>query len=198
MQVKHLLLIGLISFGAFHAWQGREVNYGPGVIAPSKPVQEDLGLPKAFNYKTYNITPLANFTVEARVLSTEEYRFDAGADLVPIDIAMGWGRMSDESVLKDIEISQSGRFYYWRTAQFPIPREEIETHSANMHMIPSDVFIANDLKQVRKGQVIKITGYLVQAEKADGWHWRSSLTRNDTGNGACELVFVKSIRIVKG
>ena len=28
---------------------------------------------------------------------------------------------------------------------------------------------------------------------ADGWRWRSSLTRDDSGGGACELVYVCSI-----
>ena len=27
----------------------------------------------------------------------------------------------------------------------------------------------------------------------DGWRWRSSLTREDTGAGACELVWVERI-----
>jgi hypothetical protein len=29
----------------------------------------------------------------------------------------------------------------------------------------------------------------------DGWRWRSSLTREDTGAGACELVWVERIAV---
>ncbi len=29
-----------------------------------------------------------------------------------------------------------------------------------------------------------------RAARPCGWHWRSSLTRDDTGPGACELVYV--------
>jgi hypothetical protein len=36
---------------------------------------------------------------------------------------------------------------------------------------------------------------LIEAQASDGWRWRSSLTREDTGNGACELVLVKSLSI---
>ena len=57
---------------------------------------------------------------------------------MPEDLALGWGRMSDSDVLAKIDITQSGRFYYWHVDDFPIPRREIETSSANMHMIPSD------------------------------------------------------------
>ncbi len=29
-----------------------------------------------------------------------------------------------------------------------------------------------------------------------GWRWKSSLTRKDTGNGACELVWVKQMKVL--
>jgi hypothetical protein len=62
-------------------------------------------------------------------------------------------------------------------------------------MIPADDSIASKLKSVKTGQVVKIKGFLVRADAPDGWHWRSSLTREDTGNGACEVVFVKEITV---
>jgi hypothetical protein len=35
---------------------------------------------------------------------------------------------------------------------------------------------------------------LVEADGRDGWKWRSSLTRDDTGDGACELMWVEWMR----
>jgi hypothetical protein len=130
------------------------------------------------------------------VLGAERYRFDRGAELAPVDLALGWGPMSDTAVLEQIEISQSNRFYFWRVAQFPIPRHDIEANSANMHMIPADTIVEDTLKGVRVGQVVRISGYLVEVAGADGWRWRSSLTRDDTGNGACELVWVESVQVL--
>jgi len=62
-----------------------------------------------------------------------------------------------------------------------------------MHMIPADDRIEKMLKSVRPGEVVKLSGYLVQVNASDGWHWKSSLTREDTGNGACEVVYVKEL-----
>jgi hypothetical protein len=149
----------------------------------------------ALTLNGYQIVPLADFSIEARVLSTKHYNLGREADLAPVDLALGWGRMSDETVLARIDVSQSGRFYFWRTDDFPIPREEIETHSANMHMVPADKLIERQLEQVRPGQVVSIRGQLIEAQASDGWRWRSSLTRQDTGNGACELVLVKSLSV---
>ena len=39
----------------------------------------------------------------------------------------------------------------------------------------------------------EIVRYEAKIDAADGWHWRSSLTREDDGNGACELVYTCAI-----
>ena len=70
-------------------------------------------------------------------------------------------------------------------------REQIERNSANMHMIPANDDVADALDEVRVGNVVSLRGYLVEARAGDGWRWRSSLTRNDTGARACELVHVE-------
>ena len=103
--------------------------------------------------------------------------------------------MSDEAILSKVDISQSNRFYYWHVDELPIPRRDIETQSANMHMIPATSQIEKILKAVRPGQVVKFSGYLIEAKANDGWHWKSSLSRDDTGNGACEVVFVKAVSV---
>jgi len=64
-----------------------------------------------------------------------------------------------------------------------------------MHMIPSSDAIEKTLKNVRVGQIINITGYLVEATSADDAHWRSTLSRDDTGAGACETIFIKALSV---
>lgn len=181
-------------YGAVHWWSSRPVDTGPGILAKADPVQRVVDQADMIEHAEYQLEPLARIKVKARVLGVKNYRFDSGADLVPTDLALGWGRMSDQQVLEDIDISQSNRFYFWRTESFPIPRQEIERHSANMHMIPSDRLIKKQLIRVREGQVVELEGYLVRARRPDGWHWQSSLTRDDTGAGACELIWVQKFR----
>jgi len=195
MKWRWLFLLMLL-FGVWSAWQSRALQQPPGVLVNAIPQQVELpaGTP-VIERAGYRITPLQAFSLEARVLSTERYRFDRQADLSPIDLALGWGPMSDSTVLSDIEISQSGRFYFWHVDHFPVPRREIEINSANMHMIPSTPSIERALKSVRPGQLVKLAGYLVEARAADGWSWRSSLTRDDTGSGACELVWITDLDI---
>lgn len=161
------------------------------------PVQKEIKSPISFNHLGFKITKVANFKIKAKVLAREDYYFDRGADLAPVDLALGWGRMSDESILEQINITQSGRFYRWRVESFPIPRREIETHSANMHLIPADKYVQYLIDDIREGEIIELTGSLVNVQSKEGWYWNSSLTRNDTGNGACELIWVESLSVLK-
>ena len=187
------LLVLVLSVGGIHSWLTRPLHPPPGVLAAEEPLQEPPASTEAWTYHDYQMTALAAFDIRGRVLATERYRFDRAADLSPVDFAMGWGRMSDSSVLDQLKIWQDGRWYYWSTAHFPIPAEEITAHSANMHMIPATAFVKRQLLGVRVGEVIRLRGQLIRAEGRDHWRWVSSLSRLDSGDGACEVIWVESV-----
>lgn len=195
MLVKVIAAI-LVLFGAYQCWESREVPQPPGILAPHQPIQKDIANPEPFDFKGYRITPLAAFEIEARVLSRERYRRGREADLSPIDLALGWGPMSAQQVLDQLDISQSHRYYRWQTDHLPLPAHVIARHSANMHIIPAGDPIEDELMKIRKGHIVRLGGYLVQATAPDGWRWRSSLSRKDTGGGACEIVLVNRIAVL--
>ncbi|TXJ09841.1 MAG: hypothetical protein E6Q25_02125 [Acinetobacter sp.] len=148
-------------------------------------------------FGSYTITDLEQYAGEFRILRREEYRSGREAELSPVDFAVGWGKMADPAVYQKLDISQSGRWYFWRYAnEPPIPRREIETHSANMHIIPANAYVADQLKKVKKDDLVYLKGALVEVQAEEGWHWRSSLSREDTGNGACELMRVDEVRFL--
>lgn len=186
----------LLLFGAYQCWESREVHQPSGILAPRPPIQQNIANPKPFDFKGYRITPLASFEIEARVLSRERYHFGREAELSPIDLALGWGPMSAQEVLDQLKISQSHRYYRWQTSRLPLPPQVIATHSANMHIIPAADPIEDELMKIRKGHIVRLGGYLVQATAADGWRWRSSLSRKDTGDGACEVILVDRIAVL--
>ncbi len=193
--MRRSLLIGLLLCGI--VLSGCEVDHPPGVLAPEVPIQENLSRQGVIHHGDYRLQPIAEFALSARVLGKERYRFDRGAALAPYDLALGWGRMSDSAVLDEIRISQAWRWYRWRAkGHYPIPRREIEMSSANMHMVPADDLVRRALGRVREGDLVQITGKLIEVRGPDGFHWKSSLTRNDTGDGACELILVEDLLIV--
>ena len=163
----------------------------PGALPLQTGVPDGMTLPAMDNA---SLRPLAGFSVDARVLSREDYRLGREADFSPIDLALGWGRMVEEAVVSRLDISQGGRWYRYRWRdQPPIPVDEIVRSSANMHMIPADDAVAAALQRIERGEHVRIDGWLVEIDANDGWRWRSSLSREDSGGGACELVYVCSV-----
>lgn len=174
--------------------QQRSVDVPENYSIEELPVQYNT-VAESFDFKGYKITPLAEFNLKGRILNYKEYSSDKESELSPIDLALGWGPMSKNDVISKIDITQRNRWYFWRTEKFPIPRKDIESNSANMHIIPANDFIAQKLATVKRGQVAAIEGYLVECSQR-GWKWKSSLTRNDTGSGACEVIFVKDFALI--
>ena len=187
--------LGLLVLALFYWWSESEISRPPGVLMPDEPWQRQVQQSRRREMNGYRVEALADFDIRARVLGRERYWFDHGAALSPVDLVLGWGAMSDSAVLREINIGQGGRYYRWSTSTYPVPRRVIETQSANMHMIPASGEIARQLKSVRVGNMVHIKGSLVEVASDQGFRWKSSLTREDSGGGACELVLVESIYV---
>lgn len=189
------LLIALSLVGGFYWLNGLPVSRADGVVAPASPIQSTLAAPAAaIVIGDFALTPLADYRIEARVLGRERYRFDAAAAIAPLDFALGWGPMSDSALLRRLSISQGARWYFYRwDGDAPIAQREIALHSANVHLIPANAAIERRLSRIRIGHVVRIDGKLVAVRGRDGMTITSSLRRDDTGAGACEVLLVERI-----
>jgi hypothetical protein len=198
MKIQHLVLLIVIWLGAIFGiwlWPEEEIAHPPGVMVAEAPQQRPISSDKRWLHRGYMITPLAEFKLRARVLHKKSYWLGRETDISPMDLALGWGPMSDQRVVDEISISQSGRWYYWRAKKLPVSKNAIISSSANMHIIPANEDVEAMLKILQHGNIIELGGYLVAVSAEDGWRWRSSLRRDDTGNGSCELVWVERLSI---
>lgn len=167
------------------------------ITAPHDPVQKNLTEKRVINYGTYILDPLAEYSVEALVLSKKAYHLGRESEVSKYDLALGWGPMSSAFALDHMKITQSNRFYYYKyNASFPLTKQKIIENSANKHIITDDREILKTLADVKKYDVVSMKGYLVKVvSKEDGWFWNSSTTRMDTGHGACEVFYVTEMSI---
>ena len=191
--ILKVFLVSYIVWGAWHWNANRPVRAPDGVLAEAEP-QQTMIPEQRLQIGRWTLTMRATYQLTARVLARELYHFDAMSDLVPEDLALGWGPMSDNSVLRTIDISQSNRFYYWRASSATrLARETIISHSANTHVIPQTPAIARALARLRPGEVVTLSGDLVDAVRDDGRSLKTSLVRTDTGAGACEVMLVTDV-----
>ena len=99
-------------------------------------------------------------------------------------------------MLEHIHFQQSGRFLnYLYSAKLPVDEGYVINHAANNHWIPASQNVRRAIGQLDEGDLLEAEGYLVRAERAGGGDWSSSLTRSDTGDGACELMYVTRLKV---
>lgn len=168
----------------------------------SDPHQEDLSGAEIISLerKGYEITitPLAGYELEGIVLSRKNYGEGWNSTVSPCDLAIAWDRLVVTGLFKQIEWSQSGRWYYWRyTEEFPFDNGFIVRYSSNTHIIPANDNIRSAVRNVSAGDTVALTGFLVNVaagREQNSFWWNSSLSRNDTGDGSCEIMYLTGIR----
>jgi len=194
-----IALIAGTLFAISHYATTRPVEHAGGILVAEDPAQTDPDATAPIEDEGFVLQPRARFVADARVLSSERYHLGKLADVAPLDIAVGWGPMSDSAVLARLDISQGNRFYYWHYDDDPpIPREAIETHSANWHLVPANDSIWHALRRIRVGDVVHLEGLLVDIDSGEGRVMRTSTTRDDTGAGACEIIYVEAVSFNEG
>lgn len=149
------------------------------------------------------ITYKYSYVVDALVVHTKNYSGYALINhLSQKDLALAWGNLPMLNDSIDFHWSQSERWYYWNVktneeAERAGGTGYINTHSANTHIIPADDTIKKQIKDIKAGDHVVLTGYLVDVvgEQPNGerYTWNSSTSRNDTGDGACEVMYVTRV-----
>ena len=170
----------------------------------SDPVQADITEPFTTSIKrkdwfyTWTILPRAHYQISGRVLVNQEYAsniFDMRSRLCPMDIGLGWKELGDPQVDRQITWwNQSDRtlHFSWESAP-PYSYDYINAHIANNHIIPATGNLDAALKRLKRNDIVHLEGLLVDARTRflGMEYWvRTSLQREDTGQGACETFYV--------
>ena len=175
------------------------------------PVQTDIPEAEATPIKrkdwffTWTILPRAQYQISARVLVNQEYSsniFDMRSRLCPLDIGLAWMDLGDPIVDKQITWwNQSDRtlHFSWELAP-PYSYEYINAHVSNNHVIPATGNLEAALKTLKRNDIVRMEGLLVDAHtKFLGMEYsvNTSMQREDTGQGACETFYVTRL-VVNG
>lgn len=153
--------------------------------------------------QTVTVKPLADYTIWGLVVSHNDpkawYRFDITHDKQSLDtrdLCIIWGSNLKQDDYQRISFHSDDWSCNWRYSSdvHTISEEEI----SNNHLITDSDAIRDIIKKVHIGDQIVIKGRLVNysEERWDGQFRSTSMTRSDTGNGACEIIFVHDIVVL--
>ncbi len=201
---KKVALIGLVILCllAYHVLSKPGGTASSELLDPAQEPDQEPTSEQPFDMNvagySWKVTPTAEYRICARVLSTESYRSGWQSTLCPVDLALGWGDMADPAVDRWITWSQSNRWYFYRwKAGSPYQNARIDPQSANVHILPASSNLNRAVKTVERGDIVLLEGLLVFLDGArnggGNYWWHSSLSRNDTGDGSCELLYLKRL-----
>ncbi len=194
-----LLLIAMILFGKSLTMDN--VVY-QGEIA--MPIQSDIKLDDRILHDgsegKVELIKRAEYELTGVVKSKKKYS-DYTSQVSEYDLAIAWGDLNKDEIDEGISYSQSGRWYYYKYSKdLPVNEDYISKNSANVHIIHKDKDILKKIKSIKEEDYIKLEGYLVDVDFKNPDNtslWKTSKSRNDRGNGACEIMYVENITIIE-
>lgn len=169
-----------------------------------EPIQNSIsgGTLKLVDGKEVKINYIASYVLAGRVVDVQNYYGSSLQNqLSPLDVGISWGFLAEDND-KVTWTSNGTRFLKWRTKDMTWYNEHggekgIGKYWSNNHLIPSDDNIEKLIKTIKKDDYIKIDGYLVNVrydgKNGEWYRWNSSTTRTDTGDGACEVIYVTNV-----
>jgi hypothetical protein len=194
----------LVSFLLICCSRPQKTGIDPDEIDTSKdPIQRAVDSPEPILIETregqFTLSPRAEYQLTGVVVSKETYSYGWNAEISPVDLAIVWGKLAEPECEKYVSFSQRDRWYFFEYKPgSPFDFGYITSHSSNNHIIPANENIGLALRKIGKRDKVLLEGFLVNLNgtyKGGKVYWNTSLTRNDSGDGSCELIYVKKLRI---
>ncbi len=167
---------------------------GDAIVPP--PVQTLLSNGEQFEFRGATLTKVASYIITGRVLSTRQYYSGLETKVSSVDLALGWSLLAESAIVDQLNFMQNDRrLYYQSKSLIPLTTDQIAANSSNNHIIAANDGVEDTIEGLQKDDVITLRGYLVNVRYGDNWHWDTSLSRTDEGDGACEIMFVTEVII---
>lgn len=151
------------------------------------------------NGDKYDITPVADYRIAARVVIKKKYTDDISAEIAPYDIGCVWGEVAKKKYDKYINYTNNDRTTY---AMYypgcPLSYDYVKVHVSNNHIIMSNSNMEKAVEDIKVGQYVILEGFLVNMDgNVKGQHaiFKTSLRRDDSGAHSCEYLYLKKVTI---
>ncbi|MEM6514077.1 MAG: hypothetical protein AAF660_13775 [Pseudomonadota bacterium] len=196
------LLTLLVSFWNRNALP-RNVDFVPSLIEePLQRATQEQPFEISYNGVDYVVAPEYRYDITGMVVSYRHHTQDnsrmhrLSADhLNMMDLCVIWGD-NRNAMLNKIEF-WNGIFTCNVSTRNREAWNSFDMNQlSNNHLLSTDERIRDEVKAVRVGDQIRIQGYLASYTGPTGTRGTST-TRTDTGDGACETIFIDTFRIVE-
>ena len=113
------------------------------------------------------------------------------------DVCVVWSDNANGADLNRIKFWNGKFTCNYQTDDAGVWKRFREDRISNNHLLTDDSHLRKQIKQVRIGDQIRVRGWLVNYSNDEGFSRGTSTTRTDTGNGACETIYMKDFQILR-
>lgn len=155
----------------------------------------------------YNITPIYNYELYGLVVSYHhskswlDYYHEKWKDFINIkDICVVWGYNIETEVYKEMKFNSGSWtcYFEFKSGTTQEVWSKFKNDSGSNNHLLSDIEEVNEMiMNVKEGDQVYLKGYLVEYSYGEEFRRGTSITRTDTGNGACETIYVTDFQILK-
>ncbi|NEX22429.1 hypothetical protein G3480_19315 [Thiorhodococcus mannitoliphagus] len=153
----------------------------------------------------YTIEPLFDYELDGVVVSLHDsdafwdiYHFKDWKDFINIrDLCVVWGDNVAMGVFRDMQYKNT-TWTCWISTNDPVAYKGFAWDQlSNNHMLSHDEYIQKAIKSAEIGDQIRFRGKLARYSHAGGFQRGTSTTRTDSGNGACETIYIEDFQITR-
>lgn len=173
------------------------------LLDPVQTPTQDKSFEIQKNKKSYQIEPVFNYELYGLVVSKHnsdswrDHVHKAWGDYINTqDICVIWGENVKSNRFHQVEFSSGNWTCYFYTKSNEVYQSFRLDQLSNNHVIPANDTVAKILNQIEIGDQIHLSGNLVNYSIDHSAPRNTSTVRTDTGNGACEIVYVKTAEII--
>ncbi len=147
----------------------------------------------AFQFKGYEIVPLANYAIRSRVLKSEIDFASLIGMIAPIRLWVGWRQMGSACNCRSILFDEISRKFYYSYIPGEVDPREINNSIGYLALVPADESIGEVLLRLGKCDMVRMEGLLVNVrDRETGYEWTSSLSHADKSP---KVLFVTGVEI---
>lgn len=173
------------------------------------PEQSEDAIPPPFEVEQggldYLIDPQYNYRLYGLVVSGHDSEslsdvlHETWHDYLNVmDLCVIWGPNIENEVYQRVEFSSGNFTCYCQWFDEETGRQFHMDAISNNHLLADSSALARRVRSVMPGDQIYLEGYLAKYENpAYGFKRGTSTVRNDTGNGACETVYLTDFVVLK-
>ena len=208
MKLTSILIVAsfvwlLVSFWNRNDLPGN-IDYVPEILnEPAQTPTSKRPFDVTFNDVTYRVAPEFAYDIVGMIVSYRHHDDNsrmhrlANDHLNMLDVCVVWGDNTRSAQLHELDF-WSGIFTCNVKTRDQLAWDSFDMYQlSNNHLISDNETIRDKVKDIRIGDQIRVQGYLASYSNPQSGTRGTSTTRLDTGDGACETLYVERFDIVQ-